>query len=127
VGVEAGDGVSACKPKVTCFPLPLDLDATGGCGKLKLDKESVEVLDVWIEAGGARGFPLYGGKITGDGRPLVLSSLSGCGSLLMELKCLLALATASPSNWLALLENLPLARLHIHLVLLLEVLRSGHM
>ena len=94
---------------------------------MKLDRESVEVLDVWIEAGGASGFPLYGGKITGDGRPLVLSSLAGCGSLLIDLKCLLVLDTASPRYWLALLENLPLARLYVHLVLLLEVLRSDHM
>lgn len=77
VGVEVRDGRSSCNPNVTCFPLALDLDSVGGCGKLKLDNERVEVLDVWIEAGGARGFPLYAGNFKGNGRFLVLSSLSG--------------------------------------------------
>lgn len=57
VGVEVRGGRFSCRPNVTCFPLALNLVATGGCGKLKLDNESVEVLEVWIEAGGARGFP----------------------------------------------------------------------
>lgn len=50
-------GRFSCESNVTCLALALNLVATGGCGKLKFDDESVEILDVWMEAGGARGFP----------------------------------------------------------------------
>lgn len=46
VGAEARGGRFSCRPNVTCCLLVLNLVATGGCGKLKLDNESVEVLDV---------------------------------------------------------------------------------